>query len=68
MRFPVPVIATLLLAACSGVPLAPEPERVTGVDVVLIGEQHDAAGHARAHERWVSALAQQGQLAALALE
>jgi uncharacterized iron-regulated protein len=68
MRFPVPVIAALLLAACSGVPLAPEPERVTGVDVVLIGEQHDAAGHARAHERWVSTLAQQGQLAALALE
>jgi uncharacterized iron-regulated protein len=68
MRFPVPVIAALLLGACSGVPLAPEPERVTGVDVVLIGEQHDAAGHARAHERWVSTLAQQGQLAGLALE
>jgi len=68
MRFPVPVIAALLLAACSGVPRVPEPEQATHVDVVLIGEQHDAASHARAHERWVSTLAQQGQLAGLALE
>ena len=69
MRFQIAVIAAVLvLSACAGAPSVTEPTRAAAVDVVLIGEQHDAASHARTHERWVTALAQQGRLAALALE
>lgn len=68
MRTLAAAVFSLVLAGCSGVPLTPEPPTATAVDVVLLGEQHDAAGHARAHERWVTSLAEQGRLAALALE
>lgn len=61
-------LSLLLLAGCSGIPLSPEPSAAALVDVVLLGEQHDAAGHPRTHERWVSTLAEQGRLAALTLE
>jgi uncharacterized iron-regulated protein len=59
------LVAALLLAGCAV--SAPVPE-TAGVDAVLIGEQHDAAEHARIQERWVSTLAQRGQLGAVALE
>src|SRR4051794_39511694 len=57
--------AALLLAGCAA--LAPVPE-TTGIDAVLIGEQHDAEAHALIQQRWVSTLAQRGQLGAVALE
>jgi uncharacterized iron-regulated protein len=73
MRFQLAVAAAaVILSACAGAPSSPpQPERpasIAGVDVLLLGEQHDAAGHARTHEQWVTTLAQQGRLAALALE
>jgi uncharacterized iron-regulated protein len=58
-------IAALLLAGCAALPPLPQ---TTGIDVVLIGEQHDAETHARIQERWVSTLAQRGVLGAVALE
>lgn len=70
MRFPAAAVLLplLLLAGCSGIPRDPEPASAPAVDVLLLGEQHDAAGHARTHERWVTTLADQGRLAGLALE
>lgn len=68
MRFLASIAILFLLAGCSGVPLTPEGARATQVDVLLLGEQHDALGHARTHERWVTSLAEQGRLEALALE
>jgi uncharacterized iron-regulated protein len=68
MRFPVAVAAAaLVLCGCASPPPAPAPGTVA-VDVLLLGEQHDALGHALAHERWVGTLVEQGRLAALALE
>jgi uncharacterized iron-regulated protein len=57
--------ASLLLAGCAA--LTPVPE-TSGIDAVLIGEQHDADAHARVHQHWVSTLAQRGALGAVALE
>lgn len=65
MRFPLPVAALVLLAGCAAAPAAPE---LSGVDALLIGEQHDAPGHPSQHERWVATLAQRGALAAVTLE
>lgn len=58
-------LSGLLLAACAQVlpvPLAAD------ADVLLLGEQHDAADHPERHRQVVQALASQGRLAALALE
>lgn len=60
--------ALLLAAALAGCASAPPLPDVGRVDALLIGEQHDAAAHPGLHERWVSTLAGQGQLAAVALE
>ena len=75
MRFQLAVAAAVvILSACAGAPSAPpqpqpqRPESITGVDILLLGEQHDAPSHARTHEQWVASLASQGRLAALALE
>jgi uncharacterized iron-regulated protein len=77
MRFQLAVVAAaaVILSACASAPSTfsapPEPTRpagITGMDVLLLGEQHDAVGHARTHERWVTTLAEQGRLAGLALE
>lgn len=81
---PTPALAlaalTLLLAtACARVPeprLFPEaPNDITvrtdallPADVVLLGEQHDAAEHQHIHQHVVARLAVDGKLAALALE
>ena len=64
MRF-FPAAAVLLLAGCAA--MAPLPD-VSGVDALLIGEQHDATDQVSQQERWVAGLAQQGRLGALALE
>ncbi|MEJ7930399.1 ChaN family lipoprotein [Ramlibacter sp. AN1015] len=54
------------LAGCAAVPdAAPAPG---DVDLLLLGEQHDAASHQRLHRDTVSDLARSGRLAALALE
>ena len=68
MRFLATIAILLLLAGCSGIPLVPGSAKATQVDVLLLGEQHDAPGHARTHERSVTSLAEQGRLEALALE
>ena len=57
--------ACLAFAGCAAT--SPLPD-VTGVDAVLVGEQHDAVAHPGLHERWVRTLAGRGTLAALALE
>lgn len=64
MRLALPVLS-LLLAACTA--LAPLPD-VSGTDVVLLGEQHDAPHQPQLQQRWVATLAERGTLAALALE
>lgn len=52
----------LLLAGCAA------PMSGPGSDVVLLGEQHDAPEHQRWHRQVIQDLAEQGRLAALALE
>ena len=69
------------LAACVGQPLKTTPmppmtpaqlsEKVSALlpaDVLLLGEQHDAAEHQQIHAEVVALLAQRGTLAAVALE
>lgn len=55
---------SILLAACAG----SAPDIGTDVDVLLLGEQHDATQHPHLQREWVERLAAQGRLAALALE
>ena len=63
---------TLALAACA----TPQPQPTTPArlqalgpaELLLLGEQHDAPEHQQIHAEVVQALAQQGRLAALALE
>jgi uncharacterized iron-regulated protein len=65
MRLPLAVAACAVLAACAASPRLPD---VSGVDALLIGEQHDAKAHPRLQEHWVSTLAERGTLAAVTLE
>lgn len=58
-------VAALLLAGCSTLPPVPD---VSGVDAVLIGEQHDAKDHPRMQKKWVDTLAERGTLTAVTLE
>lgn len=73
------VLMLLMVAACARVPaprLFPEaPNDITvrtdallPADVLLLGEQHDAADHQRIHQHVVARLAVDGKLGALALE
>ncbi|MES3011564.1 MAG: ChaN family lipoprotein [Pseudomonadota bacterium] len=73
------VLMLLLVAACARVPeprLFPEPpnditvrtDALLPADVVLLGEQHDAAEHQHIHQHVVARLAVDGKLGALALE
>lgn len=55
---------TLLLAGCAALPHG----EATGADVLLIGEQHDAAAHPGLQRHWVDQLARRGTLHALVLE
>lgn len=66
----------LLLAACAA-PLAGRPAPVVSAeqvlalrpaDLILLGEQHDAAEHQRVHRDVVEVLATRGQLAAVVIE
>jgi len=59
------LLAAVLLAGCAAT--APLPD-VTGVDALLLGEQHDARAHPALQQRWVSTLAEHGRLGALTLE
>lgn len=68
-------VAANLLAACAtwrvSAPDAPLPDRLAAVlpaDVLILGEQHDAAAHHELQRETIEALAAHGQLAALALE
>lgn len=56
--------AAALLAGCAAQTALPG----AGVDALLVGEQHDAAAHPELHRRYVAGLAEQGRLAAVALE
>lgn len=60
----------LLLAALGGctTPSAIHPDEAAGHDLVLLGEQHDDAGHQRQQRDLVQSLAARGRLAALVLE
>ena len=58
-------VAALLLAGCSSLPPVPD---VSGVDAILIGEQHDAKDHPRMQKKWVDTLAGRGTLGAVTLE
>ncbi len=66
------VVAATTLAGCAATPSAPvTPARIDALlptDVILLGEQHDAADHQRIHRAVVERLAAQGQLAAVVLE
>ncbi|MBC7604552.1 MAG: hypothetical protein H7255_18065, partial [Ramlibacter sp.] len=55
----------LFLAGCAASPL---DGAIEDVDVVLQGEQHDAASHQRRHREPVEQLVGQGRLAAVVIE
>lgn len=62
---------SLALAGCSAVSGPPAVARLAAwlpADVLLLGEQHDASAHQKLQQQVVAALADRGQLAALALE
>jgi uncharacterized iron-regulated protein len=60
----------VLLDACAAPSLPPPPAQraAPGPQVLLIGEQHDAAGHRRMQRQVLQTLAAQHRLAALAIE
>ena len=77
------LFASALIAGCASQPEAPVLNRLTGpalaittsrldtllpVDVLLLGEQHDAAEHQQIHSQVIALLAERGLLAAVALE
>lgn len=64
MHLRLALASALLLVGCATAPL---PD-TTGVDALLLGEQHDAPAQPRLQQRWVETLAHQGTLAGLALE
>ena len=72
-----------LMSSCASPPEAPVLNNLTGsaltltstrldalglVDVLMLGEQHDAAEHQQIHSQVIALLAQRGLLAAVALE
>ena len=71
-RFLAPLVAAALLAGCAALSAeAPVARRVAALlpaDALLLGEQHDAPEHHALERETVQALAERGQLAALALE
>lgn len=64
MRLPSLALALLVAGCAATAPLAD----VTGVDALLLGEQHDADAHRALQERYVAQLVRRDALAALALE
>ena len=71
-RFAFFTACALALTACATpqpVPTTPARLQALGAtDLLLLGEQHDAPEHQQIHAEVVQTLAQQGRLAALALE
>jgi uncharacterized iron-regulated protein len=63
-------VAALALAGCASAPASLDARlaRLLPADVLLVGEQHDAAEHQRLEREIVQTLAARGQLAALAVE
>lgn len=61
------VLLAFLLAACAAPP-SPSQVAKPDVDVLLLGEQHDAPEHQRLHLQTVQDLAARGRLTTLALE
>ncbi len=59
-------VGALALVGCTHLPAA--VEQALPADALLLGEQHDVSEHQRLHRDTVQALAQRGQLAAVALE
>ena len=55
-----------LLAGCAGA--TQPPQNLQAVDVLLLGEQHDAPSHQQRHRETIEVLAGQKRLAALVLE
>jgi len=66
LRRRVAALAAALLAACASG--GASIDGLLPADVVLVGEQHDDAGHQRQHRDLVQAMAARGKLAAIALE
>ena len=64
MHFRLVLALVLLLGGCATATL---PD-TTGVDALLLGEQHDAPAQPRLQQRWVETLAKRGTLAGVALE
>lgn len=62
------LVAAFLLAGCAALRTASQVNALLPADVVLLGEQHDAAAHQQIHARVVTQLAANGQLAALVVE
>jgi uncharacterized iron-regulated protein len=60
--------ALVVLVGCAAMPAGLRPDELAGADVVLVGEQHDDAGHQRQQRDLVQSLVARGRLAALALE
>ena len=58
--------ASAVLAGCAAP--GPSTDELGRADIVLLGEQHDDAGHQRRHRDVVQSLAARDRLAALALE
>jgi uncharacterized iron-regulated protein len=63
-RLPAILLLTLLAACAQG----PAPDLRPAPGAVLLGEQHDAADHARLQREWVESLIARRQLAGLAIE
>lgn len=61
-------LACLLIAGCAPFPQPIPATADQAADVVLIGEQHDAAAHPRLQREWVERLASRGALAGLTVE
>lgn len=70
MRLPLTAVLLLALSACTTtLPMPPLVARDgTALDVMLLGEQHDAAEHQDMHRKVVDELARRGVLAAVVLE
>ena len=75
LRAWLPCLAAALTAGCASwmplsddAPVATRMARLLPADVLLLGEQHDAADHHAIERQAVEALVRQGKLAALAIE
>jgi uncharacterized iron-regulated protein len=61
-------LGCLLIAGCAPFPQLLTQAPADSADVVLLGEQHDAAAHPRVQREWVERLVASGTLAAVTVE